>query len=104
MDGMLDTLISKLMNLKYESKSYTGSGTYKYDVIDKKNRDMVKSAVVEWYDMYFGSEYARKIGELEAKVYAYEKIIANSNFAPIIQSAPFDDMPPAKDDNYEFQF
>ena len=31
------------------------------------------------------TEYKRKISELEAKVYAYEKIIANSNFAPIIR-------------------
>lgn len=29
-------------------------------------------------------EYKRKIAGLEAKVYAYEKIIANSNFAPIL--------------------
>lgn len=33
-------------------------------------------------------EYARKIGELEAKVYAYEKIIANSNCAFITQPPP----------------
>ena len=26
-----------------------------------------------------------RIAELEAKVYAYEKIIANSNFAPIMR-------------------
>ena len=30
-------------------------------------------------------ECKRKIAELEAKVYAYEKIIANSNFAPIMR-------------------
>ena len=30
------------------------------------------------------TECKRKIVELESKVYAYEKIIANSNFAPII--------------------
>ena len=30
------------------------------------------------------TECKRKIVELEAKVYAYERIIANSNFAPII--------------------
>ena len=29
------------------------------------------------------TEYKRKISELESKVYVYEKIIANSNFAPI---------------------
>jgi hypothetical protein len=29
-------------------------------------------------------EHDKEIGELKAKVYAYEQIIANSNFAPII--------------------
>lgn len=28
----------------------------------------------------------KKIGELEAKVYVYETVIGNSNFAPIINS------------------
>lgn len=83
MNEILDNLVSKLMSLKYEDKGYSG-GTYQYDVISKKHTDMVKTAIVEWYDMYFGSEYARKIGELEAKVYTYEQIIANSNFAPMI--------------------
>lgn len=31
------------------------------------------------------TKYKEKISELEAKVYAYEKIIANSNFAPIMR-------------------
>ena len=31
------------------------------------------------------TECKRKIVELEAKVYAYERIIANSNFAPIMR-------------------
>ena len=31
------------------------------------------------------TEYKRKISELEAKIYAYERIIANSNFAPIMR-------------------
>ena len=26
----------------------------------------------------------KRLGELEAKVYAYEKIIANSNFKPVL--------------------
>lgn len=29
-------------------------------------------------------EHDKEMGELKAKVYAYEKIIANSNFAPMI--------------------
>ena len=32
------------------------------------------------------TEYKIKIAELEAKIYTYEKIIANSNFAPIISN------------------
>ena len=84
MNEILEYLVSNLMSLKYEDKGYSG-GTYQYDVISRKHRDMVKTAIVEWYDMYFGAEYGRKIAELEAKVYTYEKIIANSNFAPIIQ-------------------
>ena len=36
------------------------------------------------------TEYKRKISELESKVYAYEKIIANSNFAPIISNEKSD--------------
>ena len=104
MNEILDNLVSKLMSLKYEDKGYSG-GTYQYDVVSKKHRDMVKIAIVEWYDMNFGAEYGRKIGELEAKVYTYEKIIANSNFAPILQPPPgmYDDMP--KDESvYEFKF
>ena len=31
-------------------------------------------------------EIIKKLAELEAKVYTYEKIIANSNFAPIIKN------------------
>lgn len=31
------------------------------------------------------TEYKRKISELEAKIYVYEKIIANSNFTPIMR-------------------
>ena len=35
-------------------------------------------------------ECKRKIAELEARVYVYEKIIANSNFAPIISNEKSD--------------
>ena len=44
---------------------------------------------MSWYkDQNISNEIIEckiKIAELEAKVYAYEKIIANSNFAPIIK-------------------
>lgn len=35
--------------------------------------------------------------ELEAKVYVYEKIIANSNFAPMLQMKPVESKPTAED-------
>ena len=34
---------------------------------------------------YYQKELEIKNAELEAKIYAYEKIIANSNFAPILK-------------------
>lgn len=83
MDGMLDSLLNMLQKVEYQSE-YSGS-KYMSTVISEKHMPLIKTTVVEWYDMYFGSEYARKIGELEAKVYAYEQIIANSNFAPMLQ-------------------
>lgn len=83
MDGMLDTLLIMLQKVEYKSE-YSGSN-FMIKAINEKHMPLIKAAVIEWYDMYFGSEYARKIGELEAKVYAYERIIANSNFAPILQ-------------------
>lgn len=81
MDGMLDSLLNMLKKVEYPSEY--SSSKFMINVINEKHMPLIKTAVVEWYDMYFGSEYARKIGELEAKVYAYEQIIANSNFAPL---------------------
>ena len=76
----IDNLIERLM----------GSNEDKYDfnVIPVRYKDKVFNEVMSWYKTQNISneiiEYKRKIAELEAKVYTYEKIIANSNFAPII--------------------
>lgn len=43
-----------------------------------------KIVVEQIIRQYLLENHDGKIGELEAKVYAYEKIIANSNFAPIL--------------------
>lgn len=83
MDGMLDSLLNMLQKVEYKSE-YSGS-EFMINVINEKHMPLIKTAVVEWYDMYFGSEHAREIGELKAKVYTYEHIIANSNFSPILQ-------------------
>ena len=75
----IDNLIERLM----------GNGDkYDFNAIPVRYKDKVFNEVMDWYKAQNISneiiEYKRKIAELEAKVYSYEKIIANSNFAPIL--------------------
>lgn len=80
----IGNLIERLMSLTYKSET-----NYDYPVIREKHQDKVFNEVMSWYKTQNVSneiiECKRKIAELEAKVYAYEKIIANSNFAPIMR-------------------
>ena len=80
----LDNLIKRLMSLKYRSRK----SDFEFNVISEEHRGIVLAEIMSWYQTQNISneiiECKRKIAELEAKVYAYEKIIANSNFAPII--------------------
>lgn len=64
--------------------------TYFTDILGKKERfsviaqegyDKVENVIRQFLLDNHDSEY----GELQAKVYTYEKIIANSNFAPMIK-------------------
>lgn len=76
----IDDLIERLM----------GKGEkYDFNVIPARYKDKVFNEIMSWYkDQNISNEIIeckRKIAELEAKVYAYEKIIANSNFAPIMR-------------------
>ena len=76
----IDNLIERLMG--------SNEDKYNFNVIPVRYKDKVFNEVMSWYKTQNISneiiEYKRKIAELEAKVYTYEKIIANSNFAPII--------------------
>ena len=80
----IDNLIERLMNLRYSGNE----DKYDFNVIPARYKDKVFNEVMSWYKNQNISneiiECKRKIAELEAKVYTYEKIIANSNFAPII--------------------
>lgn len=80
----INNLIERLLSLKYRNESEQ----FEYHVISSCNRHLVSNEVRKWYEEQNISNeiigYKRKIAELEAKVYTYEKIIANSNFAPII--------------------
>ena len=88
----IDNLIERLMNLTYRDKKYT----FDFHVIPDIHKDKVTAEILNWANAqditqeitnkeYEIIEYKRKIAELEAKVYAYEKIIENSNFAPIMR-------------------
>ena len=76
----IDNLIERLMNLTYKDD---------FNVIPARYKEKVFNEIMSWYKTQNISneiiECKTKIAELEAKVYAYEKIIANSNFAPIIK-------------------
>ena len=81
----IDNLIKRLMSLTYRNKN----DTYDFPIISDSYKDKVFNEIMSWYNAQNISneitECKIKIAELEAKVYAYEKIIANSNFAPIIK-------------------
>ena len=81
----LDNLIKRLMSLTYRDRG----DIYDLPIISDRHKDKVFAEIMSWYQTQNVSneiiECKRKIAELEAKVYAYEKIIANSNFAPIMR-------------------
>lgn len=79
----IDNLLEILMSLKYKDESEQ----FEYHVISSCNRALVSNEVRKWFEeqnIKSAIDIQTKIAELEAKVYAYEKIIANSNFAPIL--------------------
>ncbi len=54
----------------------------------QKNMDDIKGTIMDWAieeDVYVQNLIKEK-SVLEAKCYAYEEIIANSNFAPLIKT------------------
>ena len=84
----IDNLIERLMNLTYRE----AGDRFDYQVIHERNREAVSNEIRKWADEQKAkakpvmSDNCRRLAELEAKVYTYEKIIANSNFAPILES------------------
>lgn len=85
----LKDLISVICNTEYEYRSYNGEKTKKkiisgYD--GGAEKQALEKAVFEWGISLADEDKAYELGELKAKCYAYEKIIANSNFAPLLLS------------------
>lgn len=79
---MTEEKIQELLNILKELR-YTSNvlgRTERFHVINGENFEMVENAVRQFMLDNHDSEQ----GELQAKVYIYEKIIANSNFAPML--------------------
>ena len=80
----IDKLYNDLINLQYEDKGYD-SRPYKRKVINEGGQELFRVALADALSGQF-NEYEAEIAKLEAKVYAYEAIIANSNFKPVLES------------------
>lgn len=59
----------------------------RFSVIAREGYDKVENVIRQFLLDNHDGEY----GELQAKVYTYEKIIANSNFAPMLDCKEKDD-------------
>lgn len=72
-------LMYSLKNLRYTRNSSV-LGTYSSEVIDKDNIDRVEQVIRQ----FLLDNHDGKLGQLEAKVFMYEQIIAKSNFSPML--------------------
>lgn len=72
-------LLDRLFSLTYRSDY----GNYYLPVIGDHHRTEIEHIVRQWAL----DNHDSKVGTLEAKVFAYEQIISNSNFAPMIQNS-----------------
>lgn len=71
--------IEKLMQMIIDTKYYR-DGTEHNIFFREGEKLAIEKTIRIW-----ASEQQSKMAELEAKCYTYEKIIANSNFAPLLK-------------------
>ena len=78
----VEKLIENLKKATYRSKG----DDYDFHVLSGSAETLVAEKIIfEWAaEQTTEVELNKRCAELEAKCYAYEKIIANSNFAPVI--------------------
>lgn len=74
----IQDLLHRLFMLKYRSEYTNGI----LDVISRDNQDRVEQVIRQWVL----EQNDARLAALEAKCFAYEQIISNSNFAPMIHS------------------
>lgn len=76
----IDSAYNKIVSTKYKYYSSYDNKPYETEIISKKEaKDALKAVIAEIF-----TDYQVEIATLKAKVYAYEAIIANSNFKPVL--------------------
>ena len=88
----IDKLIRKITSAEYEYKTAISGHheTWKTKAVSTEEgaREAVCAAIYEWAaEEITDIDTGKRIAELEAKCYTYEKVIANSNFAPVAEKA-----------------
>ena len=84
LEKLIDGICSAEYTWNMDGKTRSSRVCSLYD--DDNKRGAIAKAVYEWAsEQLTDIEAEKKLAELEAKVYAYEKIIANSNFVPMVQ-------------------
>ena len=82
----IESLIESLKNVSYKSES----GNFEFPVIGSSHHGLVEREVRLWASRQDEEterkQLLTKVGHLEAKCIAYEAIIKNSNFAPVIEA------------------
>lgn len=79
----LEDLCSRLFNAEYRDDRLKCD----LNIISQRHEDTIREIVKTWgAEQTTEIESAKRIGELEAKVYAYEQIIAKSNFKPMLDN------------------
>ena len=82
---LANRLFREILDAKYKEYDMTRKKFIDNYVIYPQDNDK-KNALAEVINDFFDSipDQSVKIATLEAKLYVYEKVIANSNFAPIL--------------------
>lgn len=88
----IDKLIRKITSAEYDYKATINGRheTWRKNAVstDEGACEAVCAAIYEWAaEEITDIDAGKRIAELEAKCYTYEKVIANSNFAPVAETA-----------------
>lgn len=77
-EEQIKRLMDDLLSATYYSHGDTYNIIYTHNGQAEKVESILRKHLLDCHD--------KELGELRAKVYTYEKIIASSNFAPILEN------------------